>query len=212
MRAISLASRFMVTLVVSAVLPLLLYGWFSLRGMRAQIDEQVVRVFLPQLAADHAQKIEAHLDRMDQSCALVREIARRALANRGELAAFAQQIELVPDLLDNHLDLLMVADSHGRIVYWEDGQRLDPDAHCRRAALVPESVADTDWFRRAREQGGKVHVAWGRSPYLHRGPDFRSMDPASYHLGLALDVPGPDAEPGVLFALLRWAEVQQVLD
>ena len=49
MHALSLASRFLITLVVSAVLPLLLYGWFSLRGMRDQIDEQVVRVFLPQL-------------------------------------------------------------------------------------------------------------------------------------------------------------------
>ena len=37
----SLASRFLITLLVSAVLPLLLYGWFSLRGMREQIDEQV---------------------------------------------------------------------------------------------------------------------------------------------------------------------------
>ena len=42
MHALSLASRFLITLVVSAVLPLLLYGWFSLRGMREQIDEQVV--------------------------------------------------------------------------------------------------------------------------------------------------------------------------
>lgn len=202
----------MATLVVSAVLPLLLYGWFSLRAMREQIDEQVVRVFLPQLAADHAQKIEAHLDRMDQSCALVREIARRALASRSEMAAFARQIELVPDLLDNYLDLLMLADPDGRVVYWEDGQRLDPDSHCRRAALIPESVADAAWFRRARERRGKVHVSWGRSPYLHRGLDFRSMDPASYHLGLALDVPRPEGPPGVLFALLRWAEVQQILD
>jgi hypothetical protein len=91
-RAISLASRFLVTLLVSAVLPLLLYGWFSLRGMREQIDEQVVRVFLPQLAADHAQQIEAHLQRTDQACAIVREIARRALDSAPEMAAFAEQI------------------------------------------------------------------------------------------------------------------------
>ncbi|MCR9248665.1 MAG: sensor histidine kinase [bacterium] len=212
MRAVSLASRFLLTLVLSAVLPLLLYGWFSLRAMREQIDEQVVRVFLPQLAADYAQKIEAHLQRMDQSCELVREIARRALVSREELAAFARQIELVPDLLDNHLDLLLVADPTGRVVYWKDGQRLDPDAHCRRAALIPESVADSEWFQRVHEQQGKVHIAWGRSKYLHRGLDFRSMDPASYHLGLALEVPQPDGPPGVLFALLRWAEVQLVLD
>ena len=56
MRSLSLASRFLITLVVSAVLPLLLYGWFSLRSMREQIDEQVVRVFLPQLAEDYAAK------------------------------------------------------------------------------------------------------------------------------------------------------------
>ncbi len=215
-RAMSLASRFMLTLVVSAVLPLLLYGWFSLRGMREQIDEQVVRVFLPQLAADYAQKIEAHLDRMDQSCALVREIARRALVSDAELAAFSRQIEFVPDLLENQVDLLMVADADGRVVYWEDGYRLDPYVGERRAALIPESVADTDWFQRARELGGKVHVEWGRSPYLYRGLGYRSMDPASYHLGLALDVPQVGGESGsssgVLFALLRWAEVQRELD
>ncbi|MCA8977900.1 MAG: HAMP domain-containing protein, partial [Planctomycetes bacterium] len=212
MPAISLASRFLATLVVSAVLPLLLYGWFSLRGMREQIDEQVVRVFLPQLAADHVQKIEAHLDRVDQSCAVVREIARRALGSPSEMAAFARQIELVPDLLDNHLDLLLLADPDGRVVYWQDGQRLNPDAHGRRAALIPKSVADTGWFEEARRERGKIYLAWGRSPYLHRGLDHRSMDPASYHLGLALDVPRPDGPPGVLFALLRWAGVQQILD
>lgn len=113
MRTISLASRFLITLVVSAILPLLIYGWFSLRGMRDQIDEQVVRVFLPQLAADHAQKIEAYLGRIDQACAIVREIARRALDSEAEMAVFEEQIELVPDLLDNNLDLLLLANSDG---------------------------------------------------------------------------------------------------
>jgi len=210
--AISLASRFLATLVVSAVLPLLLYGWFSLSGMREQIDEQVVRVFLPQLAADHVQQIEAHLDTIHQSCSVVREIARRALGSESEMAAFAQQIELVPDLLDNHLDLLLLADPEGEVVYWRDGQRLDPDAHGRRAALIPRSVADAGWFRHQRQERGRLHLPWGRSPYLHRGLNHRSMDPANYHLGLALDVPRPVGPPGVLFALMRWAGVQQVLD
>ena len=144
MRPISLASRFLATLVVSAVLPLLLYGWFSLRGMREQIDEQVVRVFLPQLAADHLQKIETYLDRIDQSCSVVREIARGALIDAAGVQAFARQIELVPELLDNDLDLLMLADADGRVVYWADGQYLDPDGHYRRASLIPDSVADTE--------------------------------------------------------------------
>jgi signal transduction histidine kinase len=210
--AISLASRFLVTLVVSAILPLLLYGWFSLRGMREQIDEQVVRVFLPQLAADHAQKIEAHLGTIDQACAIVREIARRALDNDAEMAAFEEQIELVPDLLDNHLDLLLLAGADGRVVYWQDGQRLDPNTHQRRAASIPASVADAGWFQRAQQQRGLQFLPWGRSPFLHPGLDHRSMDPAAHHLGIVLDVPRPAGPPGVLFALLRWAEVQRILD
>lgn len=212
MPAISLASRFLVTLVVSAILPLLLYGWFSLRGMREQIDEQVVRVFLPQLAADHAQKIEARLAAIDQACAIVREIARRALDNDAEMAAFEEQIELVPDLLDNHLDLLLLADADGRVVYWQDGQYLDPNTHQRRAARIPERVADQDWFQRAQQQRGLQLLPWGSSPYLHAGAGHRSLDPAAHHLGIVLDVPRPAGPPGVLFALLRWAEVQRILD
>lgn len=215
----SLASRFVVTLVVSAVLPLLLYGWFSLRSMREQIDEQVVRVFLPQLAADHAQQIDAHLQRTDQACAIVREIARRALEHEADtpefakdIEAFEEQVELVPDLLDNFLDLLLLAGPDGRVVYWCSGQRLDPSAQGRRAALIPTSVADTDWFQRVQKERGALFLPWGRSPLLHRGLDHRSMDPASHHLGLVLDVPRGNGPPGVLFALLRWAEVQRVLD
>ncbi|HEX5052319.1 MAG TPA: sensor histidine kinase [Planctomycetota bacterium] len=211
-RAISLASRFLVTLVVSAVLPLLLYGWYSLRSMREQIDEQVVRVFLPQLAADHAQKIEAHLQRTIQACAIVREIARRALDSARELEAFEEQIELVPDLLDNYLDLLLLVRADGSKAYWKDGQRLDPSTHGRRAELIPDSVADTEWFQRAQRERGLQFLPWGRSQYLHRGLDFRSMDPGSYHLGIVLDVPRPLGPPGVLLALMRWSEVQIVLD
>lgn len=208
----SLAGRFLATLVVSAVLPLLLYGVYSLRGMRAQIDEQVVRVFLPQLAIDHGQRLSDHLARVDQACAVVREIARRALDSPDELDAFVEQVELVPDLLDNLLDLLLLADPEGRVVYWQDGQRLGPDSHESRAALIPTHVTDQAWFRAVQTGGGTLHLPWGRSALLHRGLDHRSLDPASHHLGVALDVPRPTGRPGVLFALVRWAEVQQILD
>jgi len=211
-RDFSLASRFLVTLVVSAVLPLLLYGWFSLRSMREQIDEQVVRVFLPQLAADYAEKIEAHFERTDRACAIVREIARRVLDEPSELEVFEEQVDLVPDLLDNFLDLLLLADADGSVVYWQDGQRLDPNTHGRRAALIPASVDDQWWFRNAQLDGGVQYLSWGRSPYLHRGLDHRSMDPGSHHFGLALEVPRRTGLPGVLLALARWSEVQLVLD
>ena len=38
------------------------------------------------------------------------------------------------------------------------------------------------------------------------------MDPGSHHLGVAMDVPKSDGESGVLFALMRWSEVQGVID
>ncbi len=217
MRPLSLASRFLITLVVTAALPLVLYGVFSLRGMREQIDEQVVRVFLPQLATDYAQKIETRLERADQACAIVRELSRRVLDAapdllEQELEAFGEQVELIPDLLSEFLDLLLLADADGEVVYWQDGRRLDPGAHERRRSLIPASVADEAWFQRAREGRGTHLLPWGRSPYLHRGLEFRSMDPGSYHLGVAMDVPKADGGAGVMFALMRWSEVQAVLD
>lgn len=214
-RAMSLASRFLVTLVVSAVLPLLLYGWFSLRSMRDQIDEQVVRVFLPQLAQDHAQKIETRLERADQACAIVREIARRPLEEPQDpenLAVFEQQVGVVPNLLSDFCDLLLLADGDGDVVWWRDGYRLDPSVHEQRAALIPSNVAGEDWFELAQSRRGTHYLPWRRSPYLHRGLEFRSMDPGSYHLGVAMDVPRRDGRPGVLFALVRWSEVQAVID
>jgi len=215
--ALSLASRFLITLVVSAVLPLLLYGWFSLRGMREQIDEQVVRVFLPQLAADFAQKIETRLERTDHACAVIREIARRVLdapkgEKRKEIEEFEEQVQLVPGLLSNFLDLVLLADGDGNVVYWQDGHRLNPSTHQRRAELIPDSVADAKWFQRAQGERGTHFLPWGRSSYLHRGRSFRSMDPGSHHLGVAMDVPQADGKSGVLFALLRWSEVQSVID
>ena len=217
MRALSLASRFLITLVVSAVLPLLLYGWFSLRGMRDQIDEQVVRVFLPQLAADYAQKIETRLERTDQACAIVRELARRVLDTPPdrldeELEAFGEQVELIPDLLSEFLDLLLLADADGKVLFWQDGRRLDPSVHQRRASLMPSEVGEEAWFREAQGERGVHFLPWGRSPYLHRGMQHRSMDPGSHHLGVAMDVPMGDGHAGVLFALIRWSEVQAVID
>ncbi|MFK7740864.1 MAG: ATP-binding protein [Planctomycetota bacterium] len=212
MHALSLASRFLITLVVSAVLPLLLYGWFSLRGMRDQIDEQVVRVFLPQLAQDYAQKIETRLERADQACAVIREIARRALNEPDSIDAFAEQVEFVPNLLSEFVDLLMLANADGDIVFWQDGHHLDPSAHERRAALIPSNVGEAEWFALAQRERGMHLLPWRRSPYLHRGVAFRSMDPGSYHLGLVMDVPCRDGRTGALFALLRWSEVQAVID
>lgn len=205
----TLASRFLLTLLLTAVVPFLLFGWFSLRAMRGFVDEQVLSVFLPQLARDHAHKIEDRLLQITQACAIVREMAHTAA--EGALSSFEERVDPVPDLLDNFLDLLVLADPGGSIVFWREGLRLDPTTHSRRAALIPEQVGDTAWFQRG-QRGGTTWLSWARSPYLHRGLEHRSMNPADYHLGLVIDVPWSEGRPGVLLALIRWPEVQQVLD
>src|SRR5262245_10876377 len=131
----TLASRFLLTLLVTAVVPFLLFGWFSLRAMRGLVDEQVLSVFLPQLARDHARKVEDRLLQITQACAIVREMAHTAAD--GSLASFEEQVDPVPELLDNFLDLLVLADPSGSVVFWREGHRLDPTTHGRRLALIP---------------------------------------------------------------------------
>ena len=212
MRATSLASRFLVTLLVTCVLPLVVFGWFTLREVRELIDAQLVATFVPRLAADHALKIQDRLWQIHQSCSVVREIARRALDSDEDLAAFEEQVELVPDLLDNYCDLLLLADPDGEVVYWQDGHRLDPARRLDRAARIPSSVADTSWFRRAQEEEGAFFLPWSRSTLLQPATEMRSRDPAAYHTGLVIDVPRPSGPPGVLMALIRWPEVQRLID
>ncbi|MEQ1631099.1 MAG: hypothetical protein ABL997_01920, partial [Planctomycetota bacterium] len=166
MRATSLASRFLLTLLITCVLPLLVFGWFTLASVRGLIDTQVVATFVPRLCQDHAQKIEDRLRQIYQSCSVVREIARRALESDSELAAFEEQIELVPDLLDNYLDLLMLADADGRVAYWQDGQYLDPTTRGQRAARIPRTVAAAPWFVRTQRERSAVFLPLGDSLYL----------------------------------------------
>ncbi|GDY02224.1 hypothetical protein LBMAG49_15530 [Planctomycetota bacterium] len=207
----SLTSRFLLTLLVTCVLPLLAFGWFTLGGVRRLIETQVVETFLPRLAADHTQKIEGRLQQIYQSCSVVREIARRALDSTEDLDAFAEQVQLVPDLLANSLDLLLLADPDGKVLFWCEGHRLDPAIHGQRAASMPALVRGQDWFIRA-QQGGTFYLPWGRSPLLTMSPELSSQDPAQHYLGLVLDVPARNGKNGVLLSLIRWSEVQQLLD
>ncbi len=211
-RATSLASRFLLTLLATCVLPLLVFGWFTLASVRGLIDAQVVATFVPRLCQDHAQKIEARLRQIYQSCSVVREIARRALESAEDLAAFEEQIELVPDLLDNYLDLLLLADADGRVAYWQDGQYLDPSTRGQRAARIPPTVADAPWFIRTQLERSAVFLPLGDSLYLESCSGARPHDPSAYHLAFAIDVPKRSGSPGALLALIRWQEVQQLID
>lgn len=211
-RATSLASRFLATLLVTCILPLLVFGWFTLGSVRGLIDDQVVSTFVPRLCADHAQKIEGRLRQIYQSCAVVREIARRALESPDELAAFGEQVELVPDLLDNYLDLLVLADEGGRVAWWQDGQYLDPSTRGARAARIPRVVGDEAWFVRAQRERSAIFLPIGDAPYLGDGQVARPRDPSAHHLALALDVPRRGGGVGAMLALVRWQEVQRMLD
>jgi len=208
---LSLASRFLITLLVTTVLPFLVFGYAALHGMRALVEQQVVDVFMRQLAAETAQRLDARLDQIEQACSVVREIARTDLPRDPQAAAFAEQVELVPDLLDNYLDLLLLANAEGEVLAGRFGQLLDWTTEGSRRQLLPQRVGDTDWFRRAQKEGA-FWLPWGRSTFMHRGLQYRSLDPAGYHLGRVIDVPRKDGPAAVLLALIRWPEMQQILD
>ena len=58
----SLTKRFLLTLLFSAALPLLGFGWFALTGVRERMEKRTGDVYLPQLASDAAANLAARLN------------------------------------------------------------------------------------------------------------------------------------------------------
>ena len=51
----------------------------------------------------------------------------------------------------------------GQVVYWQDGQRLNPNTHGQRAALVPSSVAGSRTSSRPCSSGWARPSSWSRT-------------------------------------------------
>jgi signal transduction histidine kinase len=213
--AASLTKRFLLTLLLSAAIPLVAFGWFALVGMRERMDRRIGDVYLPQLASGTAIALAARLEQARKGLALLVTPATSVL--RGDSGRrrrdFDDQIRLLPGVNED-FDLILLIAGDGRVLQASYNPRLDPTTRGAREALRPTQIdsdqIDSEWFTAVMGSEVEVWVDRHLSPFLHRTTERTSRDPAEYHLGLALRVAG--SEPGCLYALVRWQRVQDLID
>ncbi|MEZ5964568.1 MAG: HAMP domain-containing sensor histidine kinase [Planctomycetota bacterium] len=208
MPAASLTRRFLLTLLLSAAIPLVAFGWFALVGMRERMEQRIGDVYLPQLASDAANALVARIDQARKGLALLVAPAASALADPARLRDFDEQIRLQPGVNDD-FDLILLLAEDGRVRHAHYNPRFDPTTRGAREALRPDAV-DSEWFRALMTSDAEIWLDRHLSPFLHRTTERTSRDPAEYHVGLALRVSG--AAAGALYALVRWERVQEVVD
>lgn len=211
MRINSLTTRFLLAILLFTTLPFLVFGWYVRNGVREELERPVADVYLPRWAEDAALKICARLDYAQRAAWQMTKNAEAVL--HGALQPEVFESSLYANLGNNReFDLVLLADSKGRMVAIIPSDNMDRARLHELEALRPQSVAHTSWFQAARA-GESFWVNRHLSPFLHRDPKRRLMDPTHYHLGLALPLQTPeDGSYGALYLLIQWTQVQEVLD
>ncbi len=114
-------------------------------------------------------------------------------------------------------DLVLLVSSEGRLVACSsrDPFRGLPHEPSFLEYLFTFDYGELDWFRRAREREEPfVRVDQHVSPFrLEVAPEITALDPAyGYQLGFAVPVnAAPGGEPAVLFALVNWKAIQDLV-
>lgn len=206
----SLTTRFLLTLLLSTALPFLAFGWYARVEMESRLESQVVQVFLPDQAAEAANEIEARLLRFEQGAGTLRNDLMELLRT-GDTGDFEMTVDLAPQF---DPDIALLVDGTGGVLRARLSRRLDPKTVATLEKLIPDSVRDLEWYRQiSREEKGKVWENRHLSRFLHKTAERVSLDPADYSLGLAFHVPTKTSgEPGAVYCLMPWSDVQRVLD
>lgn len=208
MPAASLTKRFLLTLLLSAAIPVVAFGWFALVGMRERMEKRIGDVYLPQLAHDAASAVAARLDQARKGLALLVAPAANALREPTRRRQFDEQVRLLPGVHDD-FDLILLLTETGDVVEAYYNPRFDPTTRSAREALRPAKV-DAEWFHTVMTSETEVWLDRHLSPFLHRTTERGSRDPVEHNLGLAVRVTG--SRPGCLYALVRWERIQEVVD
>lgn len=212
MRIHSLTARILLTLLLATSVPFLAFGLYASRETEKRLESQVVKVYLPELAANAAEKIRMRLEAIEHGCDVLYNVARWVLqTGSADLDDFDQAVNFTR-AINNTLDLVLLIDGRGGVVASYPNPGLDPKTKAARDALMPDSVAAFGWFHDIARGEGFVWLDRHRSPFLHRTIDETTQDPADYSLALAISVPTATPEFGAVFALIRWSEIQRVLD
>ncbi|MHC4078507.1 MAG: ATP-binding protein [Planctomycetota bacterium] len=212
MRINSLTTRFLLAILLFTTLPFLAFGWYVRNGMREELEKPVADVYLPQWAEDAALKICARLEYAQRAGWQMTKNAEAVLHDKLDADVFEQSV--YANLGNNReFDLILLANAKGKVLAVIPSDNMDRARLDELRALRPRSVAGTAWFQ-AASGGGSFWVNRHLSPFLHRDPKRRLMDPTHYHLGLALPLQTAeeDGSYGALYLLIKWTLVQEVLD
>ncbi|MBK8976213.1 MAG: sensor histidine kinase [Planctomycetes bacterium] len=212
MRIHSLTTRFVLTLLLSTALPFLGFGWFVRQGMRERLEAQVVRVLLKDQATLAAEELDKLIDEAHRACWMIESAAARQLDDPGE-DELARELDLQVGF-QSDFQLVLLAGEDGRVLATYEAIGGDAQRRESRAAKLPRDVSSADWFvRTIVEDRGLVWVDRHLSPLLHASPERPSYDPADFSLGIAFQVFGVSTDTrGVVYALLRWQRVQDIVD
>ena len=207
MRINSLTTRFLLALLLSTVVPFLLFGWYVHGEVRDREEQQVLSVYLPRWAADAARKIARKLeDAKNVGWFMVKTAEFRLGKNKVEEF---EELVLSLSRINSDIDLVILANSRGNVQSVTWNPRLDGEG---LAMLVPKEVGQFEWFQEVHKPTTEFWENRHLSPFLHRDPYRRLLDPTKFSLGLALPVLMEDGKYGALYILLSWREVQAVLD
>ncbi len=211
MRINSLTTRFLLAILLFTTVPFLAFGWYVGDSMREDLEKPVADVYLPQWAEDAALKVTARLDYAQRAGWQMTKNAEAVLHKIIPARVFEQIV--YTNLGKNpEFDLVLLANSEGKVRAVIPSDNMDQGQVNELRALKPESVANTDWFQAVSGLRDPFWVNRHLSPYLHRDTRQRLMDPTQYHLGLALPVQMDDGSYGALYLLIKWTQVQEVLD
>ncbi|MCB9889575.1 MAG: sensor histidine kinase [Planctomycetes bacterium] len=210
MRVKSLTTRFLLALLMFSALPFLGFGLYVRSEVRNREQQQVVQVTLPRWADDAAKKIADNLSAAQNAGYYLTKFAdQHLLAEGGGIPMFE---EFVAGLfhVNPGFDMVILADAAGSVLSVTRSPSLDAD---ELLLLQPKSVARFGWFDEVGRKGRpRAWVDRHLSPFLHRNPDKVTLDPADYSVGMAFAVHMPDGKKGALYVLLRWKQIQAVVD
>ncbi len=193
-------------------MPFLVFGWFVRGGFRQRLEEQVVSVFLTGQAEWVAERLESRLEQFHRDCSAMKWPAGRALDKIDKRYVFVDHVEFTPGFNES-FHLVMLVDAKGNVKEVVQSLGMDGPTEAARARLEPTNVADQDWFKRSVADVGEFEwVGRHLSPFTHSNPGKVSRNPEDYSLGLALSIEGDDGVAGVVYALIRWKPMQDIVD
>jgi len=194
-----------------------LFGYFQ---AKTRMTRDVVTYFLEKVAADTAERISQTLRERMADVRAWTEVPTLTLPIRWPDDAAAR--ERLGDLLTSFCaakrayELIVVFDAEGREVASNradsDGRAYDP---ARLAVAFADGAAREPWFGEAMV-GRFARQGWHKSRFAEAVRGDAPADPvASHHIAFAGPLYDPETHvaAGVLFALVKWSEIQErILD